>query len=155
MEVPVPQVAEQFVARFVVTSLTPYEQISERICERMVEVTVPQVAEQLIGVTKSVDIHQERFDERTGEPEGNEQIIQEVKVIPSELPLERMVEQIGGSILQETGKDRERNRASEQGVDIPVALHTRAAHQEDGSVLWQWREAKSEWHVGVVTLAED
>ena len=96
MEVPVPQVAEQFVARFVVTSLTPYEQISERICERMVEVTVPQVAEQLIGVTKSVDILQERFDERTGEPEGNEQIIQEVKVIPSELPLERMVEQIGG-----------------------------------------------------------
>ena len=53
-KVPVPQVAEQFVARFVVPSLAPYEQISERICERMVEVPVPQVAEQLIGVTKSV-----------------------------------------------------------------------------------------------------
>ena len=60
-EVPVPQVADQFVARSVtvpvllilketakVLSLVPHVQISDRICEQIGEVAVPQVAEQFV-----------------------------------------------------------------------------------------------------------
>ena len=80
MEVSLPQVAVQFVARFAenvvavtvplifkanveVARVAPHGQISERICEQFVEVPVQQVAEQIVGVPKSVDITQKRVDE--------------------------------------------------------------------------------------------
>ena len=60
---------------------------------RFVEVSVLRVAEQVIDLSELVS--------RVMKDDGQEQIVQMVKVVPPERPSERVVEQIGGCIPQQ------------------------------------------------------
>ena len=66
---------------------------------RFVEVSVPRVAEQVIDVPEVVS--------RVMKDDGQEQIVQMVKVISPERPSERVVEEIGGCIPRQMEEETE------------------------------------------------
>ena len=95
--VPVPQIQEQIVEAI---EVIPQEQMAERIVEQIVDVSVPQILEQIVDVpvpqiTEETDevatlIPQERIQQRTLEETVNvpvlqiqEQIVAVVKAVPS------------------------------------------------------------------------
>ena len=93
-----------------VVRLVPQEQMSERICEQVVEVPVPQVAEKLIGVPKIAS--QERILQRA---------VEQIVDVPAPRPFELTAEQTEiVEMVQIITPEGLQQRTVEQLVEIAV-----------------------------------